>query len=66
MSTNIRETQQLECMLLINSLLNMCIHVLGLEVTRAARLLHTKTVLLNTKNNHKPHKKTTDKPIVTV
>ena len=38
-------------------------HVLGLEVTRAGRPLCTKTVLLNTKNNHKPYKKTTDKPI---
>ena len=50
----------------INSLLNMCMHVLGLEVTRAGRPLHTKTVLLNTQNNHKPYKKTTDKPISTV
>ena len=42
--------------------------MLGLEATRADRLLHTKTVLLSTKNKHKPHKKTTDnyKPIITV
>ena len=50
---------------LLNSLWNMCMHMLSLELSRVGRLLHTKTVLLNTKNNHKPHKKTTDKPIST-
>ena len=50
----------------LNSIPNTCMHVFGLEVTRAGRPLNTKTVLLNTKNNHKPYKKTTDKPISTV